>query len=68
MKKTNFMKRHFFATKLIRVTKNDVKSVVFCRLRRARWWILVNLIPFVGTLIFIYFAVQPSEEGINEYG
>ncbi len=35
---------------------------------RSGWWILIHLIPFIGTLIFIYFAVQPSEDGVNQYG
>lgn len=27
---------------------------------RSGWWLLINLIPLVGTIIFIVFAAQPS--------
>ena len=32
------------------------------------WLILLGLIPFVGFLILIYFFVQESQPGPNEYG
>jgi uncharacterized membrane protein YhaH (DUF805 family) len=35
---------------------------------RSGWWWLINLIPLIGWLIFLYFAVQPSDEGTNEFG
>ncbi len=35
---------------------------------RSGWWILIGLIPVIGTLVLIYFYVQPSEEGANDYG
>ncbi|MCP3056080.1 DUF805 domain-containing protein [Aurantimonas marianensis] len=35
---------------------------------RSAWWLLVGLIPLIGWLIFVYFAVQPSEQVTNEYG
>lgn len=35
---------------------------------RSGWWILINLIPFIGALIFIYFAVQPSQPVPNQWG
>ena len=31
-------------------------------------WVLINLIPFVGTIIFIYFAAKDSHPGENQYG
>lgn len=35
---------------------------------RSGWWILVGLIPFIGAIILIVFAVQDSQPGANEYG
>ncbi len=35
---------------------------------RSGWWILIGLIPVIGTLVLIYLYVQPSEEGANDYG
>jgi len=35
---------------------------------RSGWWILINLIPIIGWIIFIVFAVQDSQPGINQYG
>lgn len=35
---------------------------------RSGWWVLINLVPFVGWIIFLVFAVQDSKEGSNEYG
>ncbi|MCX7097933.1 MAG: DUF805 domain-containing protein [Methylococcales bacterium] len=32
------------------------------------WWILVNLVPLLGALVFIYFMVLDSKPGSNEYG
>ncbi|PHO03218.1 hypothetical protein CSC82_15020 [Rhodobacteraceae bacterium 4F10] len=34
---------------------------------RSGWWLLLGLVPVVGTLVIIYFYVQPSE-GENGYG
>jgi len=31
------------------------------------WWILIGLIPFVGAIVLIVFAVQDSH-GDNQYG
>lgn len=35
---------------------------------RSGWWLLVGFIPVIGTLILIYFYVQPSDPERNEYG
>ncbi len=35
---------------------------------RSGWWILIGLIPIVGTIILIVFLVQDSKPGSNEYG
>lgn len=35
---------------------------------RSGWWILIGLIPLIGTLILLYFYIQPSEQGDNAYG
>lgn len=35
---------------------------------KSGWYALLGLIPVVGTLILIYFAVQPGVAGANEYG
>lgn len=35
---------------------------------RSGWWVLVSLIPFVGWLIFIWFATRDGEPGPNDYG
>ncbi len=35
---------------------------------RTGWWILIGLIPFVGWIVLLIFAVQDSQPGTNEYG
>ena len=32
------------------------------------WWMLIGLIPLIGLLVLIYFFVQDSHPGSNEYG
>ena len=32
------------------------------------WWILINLIPLIGLLVFMYFMVSGSDDGENQYG
>jgi uncharacterized membrane protein YhaH (DUF805 family) len=34
---------------------------------RSGWWLLVSLVPVIG-LILLFFLVQDSEPGANEYG
>ena len=35
---------------------------------RSGWWLLLNFIPILGWLIFLFFTVQDSQPGENEYG
>lgn len=35
---------------------------------RSGWWMLLSLLPVVGTLILVYFLVQDSTPGPNAYG
>lgn len=35
---------------------------------RSGWFIWLNLIPYIGSFILLYFLVQPSYNGENEYG
>ena len=32
------------------------------------WWVLLHLIPVIGFLVMLYFYLQPTEAGENEYG
>src|SRR6185436_4072398 len=34
---------------------------------RSGWWVLIVLVPFIGAIVLIVFALQPSE-GPNSYG
>ena len=35
---------------------------------RSGWWLLIALIPIVGTIVLIYFLVLDSDAGENQYG
>lgn len=35
---------------------------------KSGWFVLLGLIPLVGALILIYFYVQDSQPGENQYG
>ena len=35
---------------------------------KSGWWLLISLIPLIGLLLLIYFAVQPGTEGPNRFG
>lgn len=35
---------------------------------RSGWWMLLLLIPLIGMLVLLYFAVQPSEGRTNDWG
>lgn len=35
---------------------------------KSGWWVLIGIIPFIGTIILIIFCVQQSQSGTNQYG
>ena len=35
---------------------------------RTGWWILINLIPLIGTIVLLVFAVTDGTPGSNRYG
>ncbi|MGE0487138.1 MAG: DUF805 domain-containing protein [Gammaproteobacteria bacterium] len=35
---------------------------------RSGWWLLIVLVPLIGALVLLFFAVQDSQPGSNEYG
>ena len=35
---------------------------------KSGWWYLLILIPIIGTLVLLYFVVQRSTDGPNDYG
>jgi uncharacterized membrane protein YhaH (DUF805 family) len=35
---------------------------------RSGWWLLINLIPFIGAIVTLVFLVQDSDGGTNAYG
>jgi uncharacterized membrane protein YhaH (DUF805 family) len=35
---------------------------------KSGWWILINLIPFIGTIWLIILLLNKSQMGVNEYG
>ncbi|MCZ6482632.1 MAG: DUF805 domain-containing protein [Alphaproteobacteria bacterium] len=35
---------------------------------RSGWWLLIGLIPLIGALILIFWAVKPGEDGDNRFG
>jgi uncharacterized membrane protein YhaH (DUF805 family) len=35
---------------------------------RTGWWIFINLIPLVGTIVLLVFALTPGTPGSNRYG
>lgn len=46
-------------------------AVAFRRLHdtnRSGWWILIGLIPIIGTIVLIVFMVLPGDAGSNKYG
>jgi len=32
------------------------------------WWLLINLVPFIGLIVFLVFMAQKTEQGDNQYG
>jgi uncharacterized membrane protein YhaH (DUF805 family) len=37
-------------------------------INRSGWWLLIELIPVIGTLVLLIFMVQDSQQGENQYG
>lgn len=35
---------------------------------RSGWWLLISLVPVIGTIVLIVFMVQDSQPGTNQYG
>ncbi len=35
---------------------------------RSAWWLLIGFIPLIGLILLIYWFVQPTAAGPNEYG
>jgi uncharacterized membrane protein YhaH (DUF805 family) len=35
---------------------------------RTGWWVLINLIPLIGTIVLLVFALTPGTPGSNRYG
>ncbi len=35
---------------------------------RSGWWLLIGLIPLIGTLILLYWVVKRGEDGDNRFG
>ncbi|MBL0592837.1 DUF805 domain-containing protein [Aeromonas veronii] len=35
---------------------------------RSAWWLLLGLIPIIGTLVLIYFMVCNGQQGSNRFG
>ena len=35
---------------------------------RSAWWLLIGLIPVVGSIVLIVFAAQDSQPGTNRFG
>ena len=35
---------------------------------RSGWWLLVGLIPVIGTIVLLIFYVQPGTDGSNQFG
>ncbi len=35
---------------------------------RSAWWILIGLVPVIGWIVLLVFAVQDSHPGQNQYG
>lgn len=35
---------------------------------RTGWWVLIGLVPVIGTLVLLFFAVQRGDDGANAHG
>lgn len=46
-------------------------AIAFRRLHdtgRSAWWLLISLIPIVGSLVLLFFLLQAGEPGENRFG
>jgi uncharacterized membrane protein YhaH (DUF805 family) len=35
---------------------------------RSGWWLLIDLIPFIGLIVILIFTIEDSQPGTNQYG
>ena len=35
---------------------------------KSGWWLLINLIPIIGWLYFLYLVIKDSQSGANQWG
>jgi uncharacterized membrane protein YhaH (DUF805 family) len=35
---------------------------------RSGWWLLINMVPFIGAIVLFVFLVLDSQRGENQYG
>jgi len=35
---------------------------------RSGWWLLINLIPIIGVLVYLFWLTRPGTDGANRYG
>lgn len=35
---------------------------------RSGWWLFISLVPIIGTIVLVVFAVRDSQPGANAYG
>ncbi len=35
---------------------------------RSGWWLLINLVPLIGVIVFTVFTLQDNKPGENQYG
>ncbi len=37
-------------------------------INRNGWWLLVALVPLIGSLILLYWTIKPGDTGSNDFG
>jgi uncharacterized membrane protein YhaH (DUF805 family) len=35
---------------------------------RSGWWLLIAIVPIIGAIVWLVFALQDSTSGVNKYG
>lgn len=35
---------------------------------RSGWWVLIAVVPVIGALVLLFFAIQGSQPGTNKWG